>query len=51
MDSGKQKTNSFSINQLERLQRIRKGDKVPAPVNIDLSVNTENVDREEKKPD
>jgi len=33
-----------AIDQLERLQRLRKGDNVPAPVNIDLNVNTENTD-------
>lgn len=31
-----------AINQLERLQRIRKGDNVPAPVNIDLNIDKEN---------
>jgi len=31
-----------AIDQLERLQRIRAGDQVPAPVNIDLAVDTEN---------
>jgi hypothetical protein len=32
-----------AINQLERLQRMRAGDNVPAPVNIDLAVHTENT--------
>lgn len=32
-----------AIDQLERLQRIRAGDHVPAPVNVDLAVNTENT--------
>jgi len=31
-----------AIDQLERLQRLRAGDNVPAPVNIDLAVDTEN---------
>jgi hypothetical protein len=31
-----------AIDQLERLQRLRAGDHVPAPVNVDLAVNTEN---------
>jgi len=33
-----------AIDQLERLQRLRKGDAVPAPVNINLAVDTENRD-------
>lgn len=32
-----------AIDQLERLQRIRAGDHVPAPVNIDLAVDTEDT--------
>jgi hypothetical protein len=31
-----------AIDQLERLQRLRAGDHVPAPVNIDLAVDAEN---------
>jgi hypothetical protein len=31
-----------AIDQLERLQRLRAGDQVPAPVKIDVSVDTEN---------
>ena len=31
-----------ALDQLERLQRLRAGDHVPAPVNIDLAVDTEN---------
>lgn len=31
-----------AIDQLERLQRLRAGDNVPAPVNIDVAVNPEN---------
>ena len=34
-----------AINQLERPQRIRKGDNVPAPVNIDLNIDKENGSR------
>ena len=30
-----------ALNQLERLQRARQGDRIPAPVAIDLDVNTE----------
>ena len=29
-----------ALNQLERLQRLRAGDNVPAPVNVDVDVNT-----------
>jgi len=29
-----------ALNQLERLQRLRVGDKIPAPVEVDLDVNT-----------
>ena len=29
-----------AINQLERLQRMRSGDNVPAPVEVDVDVNT-----------
>jgi len=29
-----------ALNQLERLQRLRAGDNVPAPVEVDLDVNT-----------
>jgi hypothetical protein len=29
-----------AINQLERLQRLRSGDSVPAPVEVDVDVNT-----------
>jgi len=32
-----------AIDQLERLQRLRAGDNVPAPVNIDLAVHTDNT--------
>ncbi len=32
-----------AINQLERLQRLRAGDNVPPPVNIDVAVDTENA--------
>ncbi len=32
-----------AIDQLERLQRLRAGDHVPAPVNIDVAVDTENA--------
>jgi hypothetical protein len=32
-----------AIDQLERLQRLRAGDHVPAPVNIDLAVDAENL--------
>ena len=32
-----------ALTELERLQRIRAGDNVPAPVNIDLAVHTENT--------
>jgi len=31
-----------AINQLERLQRMRAGDQVPPPVNIDVAVDAEN---------
>jgi hypothetical protein len=30
-----------AINQLERQQRLRVGDNVPAPVAVDVDVNTE----------
>jgi len=30
-----------ALNQLERLQRMRLGDKVPAPIAVDVDVNTE----------
>jgi hypothetical protein len=30
-----------ALNELERLQRMRKGDTVPPPVNIDLNINKE----------
>jgi len=30
-----------ALNQLERLQRMRLGDKVPAPIAVDIDVNTE----------
>ena len=29
-----------ALNQLERLQRLRAGDNVPAPVEVDVDVNT-----------
>jgi len=29
-----------AVDQLERLQRLRAGDPVPAPVNVDLAINT-----------
>ena len=29
-----------AMNQLERLQRMRSGDNVPAPVEVDIDVNT-----------
>ena len=29
-----------AMNQLERLQRMRSGDNVPAPVEVDVDVNT-----------
>ena len=29
-----------ALNQLERLQRLRSGDSVPAPVEVDLNVST-----------
>ena len=29
-----------AMNQLERLQRMRAGDNVPAPVEVDVDVNT-----------
>jgi hypothetical protein len=32
-----------ALSELERLQRIRRGDHVPAPVNIDLAVRTQNT--------
>lgn len=32
-----------AINQLERLQRLRKGDAVPPPVNVDLNINKEEI--------
>jgi hypothetical protein len=32
-----------AIDQLERLQRLRAGDNVPAPVNIDLAVDTKDT--------
>lgn len=33
-----------AINQLERLQRLRAGDHVPAPANIDLHIDTGRAD-------
>ena len=32
-----------ALNELERLQRMRSGDHVPAPVNIDLAVHREDI--------
>jgi len=29
-----------ALNQLERLQRLRLGDNVPAPVEVDVDINT-----------
>jgi CRISPR/Cas system-associated endonuclease Cas1 len=33
-----------AIDQLERLQRLRAGDQVPAPVKIDVTVDAERTD-------
>ena len=32
-----------AMNQLERMQRLRAGDDVPAPAEVDLNLNTENI--------
>ena len=36
-----------AMNQLERLQRLRKGDHVPAPLNVQVSCGTSTISEEE----
>ena len=36
-----------AINQLERLQRLRRGEEVPAPVNLQVSHDGANLSEEE----
>ena len=31
-----------AVNELERLQRLRKGDAVPPPIDIDLNITSQN---------
>ena len=38
-----------AMNQLERLQRLRKGDNVPAPLNLHLVGDTTGVERDEAR--
>jgi len=37
-----------AINQLERLQRLRKGENVPAPLNVQVLRDTPTISEEEK---
>jgi hypothetical protein len=37
-----------AVNQLERLQRLRKGDHVPAPLNVQISSETPALSEEER---
>jgi hypothetical protein len=37
-----------AINQLERLQRLRKGENVPAPLNMQVLHDTSTISEEEK---